>query len=50
MCKPYVIFNSKTYPRNSWKEMERIEKQVAFQSNANHALAESMGYIKSEGV
>ena len=25
-------------------------KQVAFQSNANHPLAESMGYIKFEGM
>ena len=25
-------------------------KQVAFQSNANHLLAESMGYIKFEGM
>ena len=26
------------------------QKQVAFQSNANHPLAESMGYIKFEGI
>ena len=25
-------------------------KQVVFQSNANHPLAESMGYIKFEGM
>ena len=25
-------------------------EQVAFQSNANHPLAESMGYIKFEGM
>ena len=25
-------------------------RQVAFQSNANHPLAESMGYIKFEGM
>ena len=25
-------------------------KQVAFQSNANHPVAESMGYIKFEGM
>ena len=29
-----------------WIEIE----QVAFQSNANHPLAESMGYIKFEGM
>ena len=29
---------------------KRIVKQVAFQSNANHPLAESMGYIKFEGI
>ena len=27
-----------------------LEKQVAFQSNANHLLAESMGYLKFEGM
>ena len=27
---------------------EYTDKQVAFQSNANHPLAESMGYIKFE--
>ena len=27
-----------------------VIKQVAFQSNANHPLAASMGYIKSEGM
>ena len=29
---------------------EHIIEQVAFQSNANHPLAESMGYIKFEGM
>ena len=29
---------------------EMIEEQVAFQSNANHSLAESMGHIKFEGM
>ena len=28
----------------------RIKIQVAFQSNASHPLAESMGYIKFEGM
>ena len=28
----------------------RHQEQVAFQSNANHPLAESMGYIKFEGM
>ena len=27
-----------------------LYEQVAFQSNANHPLAESMGYIKFEGM
>ena len=26
------------------------KEQVAFQSNANHPLAESMGYIEFEGM
>ena len=30
--------------------IKRLVKQVAFQSNANHPLAESMGYIKFEGM
>ena len=30
--------------------VERLQQQVAFQSNANHPLAESMGYIKFEGM
>ena len=30
--------------------MVAIDKQVAFQSNANHPLRESMGYIKFEGM
>ena len=31
-------------------EHEAISKLVAFQSNANHPLAESMGCIKFEGI
>ena len=31
-------------------EPQRQYKQVAFQLNANHPLAESMGYIKFEGM
>ena len=31
------------------KDLYHIQ-QVAFQSNANHPLAESMGYIKFEGM
>ena len=27
-----------------------MKQQVAFQSNANHPLAESMGYIEFEGI
>ena len=30
--------------------MSANESPVAFQSNANHPLAESMGYIKFEGM
>ena len=29
---------------------QKLQEQVAFQSNANHPLAESMGYIKFEGM
>ena len=31
-------------------EIETSHEQVAFQSNANHPLAESMGYIEFEGM
>ena len=41
-----VHFSNK-YMYNSSKNKS---KQVAFQSNANHPLAESMGYIKFEGM
>ena len=33
-----------------WWNRNLSYQQVAFQSNANHPLAESMGYIKSEGM
>ena len=35
---------------NSPHELNSKVEQVAFQSNANHPLAESMGYIKYEGM
>ena len=33
-----------------FKKNQNEFEQVAFQSNANHPLAESMGYIKFEGM
>ena len=32
------------------ENFRNIHQQVEFQSNANHPLAESMGYIKFEGM
>ena len=32
------------------KSQKKFQEQVALQSNVNHPLAESTGYIKSEGM
>ena len=40
------VFSTKTFKYQNWLQM----KQVAFQLNANHPLAESMGHIKFEGM
>ena len=47
----YISFNSHEWRISSalFVDPEKV-KQVAFQSNANHPLAESTDYIKFEGM
>ena len=46
--------NLHIYAKINFKNDQELHKskyeQVAFQSNANHPLAESVGYIKFEGM
>ena len=43
--------NSHTVTNNfAFDLFQKIEKQVAFQLNENHLLAENMGYIQFEGM
>ena len=45
-----TMVNSQNNVGKKTQLFEEICKQERIQSNANHSLAESMGYIKFEGI